>query len=169
MDLALDVCDTYFLDFIWAKLVPLSTFSPITKNASQSIPLTQIAWAHLISYLPHPQAPIDAPVTGTSAWPREYIPRQLISLTVLITLGIHLMYFVFAGLSYRYIFNHDMMRHPRFLKNQVKLEIQSSLRAFPAITLLTLPWFEAEVLGYSRLYDDVRTYGYFYFFASIPL
>ncbi|KAF8899919.1 hypothetical protein CPB84DRAFT_1779714 [Gymnopilus junonius] len=43
-----------------------------------------------------------------------------------------------------------MMRHPRFLKNQVKLEIQSSLRAFP-------------------LYDGLDTYGYFYLFVSVPL
>jgi lathosterol oxidase len=108
-------------------------------------------------------------VPAISAWPREYIPRQLISLMVLVLLGGHLLYFLFATLSYRYIFNHDMMRHPRFLKNQVQLEIQSSLRAIPVISLITVPWFEAEILGYSRLYEGVGTYGYVYFFASIPL
>ena len=61
------------------------------------------------------------------------------------------------------------MRHPRFLKNQVRLEIQTSLRAFPVMTLLTLPWFQAEVRGYSMLYDGLDTYGYFYLFASVPL
>jgi Delta7-sterol 5-desaturase len=35
--------------------------------------------------------------------------------------------------------------------------------------LLTLPWFQAEVMGYSWLYDDVGKYGWFYFFASVPL
>ncbi|KAF8348953.1 fatty acid hydroxylase, partial [Amanita rubescens] len=53
--------------------------------------------------------------------------------------------------------------------NQVKLEIQTSLRSFPGMTLLTLPWFQAEVMGYSKLYDGLDTYGYFYLFASIPL
>ncbi len=62
-----------------------------------------------------------------------------------------------------------MMRHPRFLKNQVKLEIQTSLKAFPVMTLLTLPWFQAEVMGYSKLYDGADTYGYFYLFASVIL
>lgn len=62
-----------------------------------------------------------------------------------------------------------MMQHPKFLKNQVKLEIQSSMRAFPMITLLTLPWFQAEVMGYSKLYDDVDQYGWTYFFASIAM
>lgn len=106
---------------------------------------------------------------ASSAWPRDYIPRQLLSLSVITLLGIFFLYFTFAGLSYHYIFNHDMMQHPKFLKNQVKLEIQSSMRAFPMITLLTLPWFQAEVMGYSKLYDDVDQYGWTYFFASIAM
>ena len=61
------------------------------------------------------------------------------------------------------------MRHPRFLKNQIRYEIQSSLKSFPATTLLMLPWFQAEVMGYSRLYDDVSEYGWLYFAFSIPL
>ncbi|KAG6333213.1 hypothetical protein ID866_5882 [Astraeus odoratus] len=61
-----------------------------------------------------------------------------------------------------------MMRHPRFLKDQVKLEIECSLKAFPMMTLLTLPWFQAEVMGYSRLYDDVNQYGYIYLVLSVP-
>jgi lathosterol oxidase len=93
----------------------------------------------------------------------------MLSLIFLTILGIHLLYFIFAGLSYQFIFNHDMMRHPRFLKNQVKLEIQCSLRGFPVMTLLTLPWFQAEVMGYSKLYDSVEEYGWFYFVASIPV
>ena len=106
---------------------------------------------------------------ASSAWPRDYIPRQLLSLSVITLLGIFFLYFTFAGLSYQYIFNHDMMQHPKFLKNQVKLEIQSSMRAFPMITLLTLPWFQAEVMGYSKLYADVDQYGWTYFFASIAM
>jgi len=60
-----------------------------------------------------------------------------------------------------------MMRHPRFLKNQVRLEISSSIRAFPGMTLLTLPWFQAEVMGYSRLYNDVGEFGWGYLVFSI--
>ncbi|KAJ7163937.1 fatty acid hydroxylase [Mycena crocata] len=174
MDFLLDICDTYALDSVWAKLVPLSAFA--VRNSSLAPPSSS-TWEHLVSHLPRPQFPLDmalwnhtqAFVPAISAWPREYIPRQLISLAVITSIGIHLLYFAFAGLSYHYIFNHDMMRHPRFLKNQVKLEIESSLWAFPGITLLTLPWFQAELLGYSRLYKDIETYGYFYFFASIPM
>ncbi|KZV90574.1 hypothetical protein EXIGLDRAFT_720267 [Exidia glandulosa HHB12029] len=102
-----------------------------------------------------------------SAWPRDHIPRQLLSLSVFTLVGIHVLYFLFATASYYFIFDHQMMRHPRFLKNQVKLEIQSALRAFPGITLLTLPWFLGEVRGYSRLYENVDEYGWAYLVFSL--
>lgn len=72
------------------------------------------------------------------------------------------MYFLFAYLSYKYIFNHEMMKHPRFLKNQVQLEIKTSLKAFPTMMALTLPWFVAEVRGYSKVYHNVDEYGWAY-------
>ena len=37
------------------------------------------------------------------------------------------------------------------------------------MTLLTLPFFQAEVLGYSRLYDDPNKYGYGYMVFSVFL
>ncbi|KAJ6468364.1 fatty acid hydroxylase [Mycena sanguinolenta] len=172
MDLVLDICDTYLLDSVWAKLVPLSAFTP--HNASSIAPTTT-KWSQLISYLPRPQFPGEGVYSAypllpsVSAWPREYIPRQLISLSAVVILGAYLVYFIFASLSYYCIFNHDMKRHPRFLKNQVQLEIASSIRALPMMSLMTVPLFEAEVLGYSRLYDRVDKYGTLYFFASIPL
>lgn len=157
MDLLLQIADDLVLDKVWAKLVPLSTPEQFQAlNSSITIPTS--FYASVIQPLPL-----------ISAWPREYIPRQIISLIILTTIGIHILYFLFAWLSYKFIFNHDMMRHPRFLKDQIKLEIQCSLRAFPGMTILTLPWFQAEVMGYSRLYDGLDTYGYFYLFASIPL
>lgn len=192
MDFVLDICDEYAFDKIWAHLVPLSAFAtqnslPINHglvNASSGFPpvagivAASSKWADFVSFLPHPPLPVElvtsadftaAPATLVSAWPRDYVPRQLISLTLLTLVGIHALYFIFAWLSYKYIFNHDMMRHPRFLKNQVKLEIQTSLKAFPVMTMLTLPWFQGEVMGYSRLYESVDEYGWLYLFFSIPL
>lgn len=189
MDLLLQICDSYFLDRFWANLVPLSAFATPPEfatsfNSSSTIlPVVASAskWTQFIARLPHPPITADslallyaqpgAPlsVPPVSAWPRDYVPRQVISLVVLTLIGIHIIYFLFAGLSYAFIFNHDMMRHPRFLKNQVRLEIRASLQAFPLMTLLTLPWFQAEVMGYSRLYDGVDTYGYLYLVLSVPL
>jgi len=173
MDLVLGVADEYLLDKAWAFMVPASVFmTPWVVNISQSSHTLQLtSWHHnLVSHLPHPPLPSTYdPHSPLSAWPRDYIPRQLISLSVVTLIGIFALYFLFAGLSYQYIFNHDMMNHPRFLKNQVKLEIQCSLRAFPGMTLLTLPWFQAEVRGYSKLYDSVDDYGLAYLLFSIPL
>lgn len=181
MDLVLDLLDTYLLDAVYAKVVPLSAFVASELQRSHNASATAVLpspsqWSKIVSFLPRPPISIDNASYSTlsqplqiSAWPRDYIPRQVLSLSIFTILGIHLLYFVFAGLSYKFIFNHEMRKHPRFLKNQEKLEIQSSLRAFPSITLLTLPWFLAEVRGYSRLYDGPDTYGYFYLFASAPL
>lgn len=189
MDLLLTICDDYFLDRVWAKVVPLSAFasSPeLAKSFNVTSPILPVfsstsKWAQIIAHLPHPPITADnvaslyahsvasQTMPQMSAWPRDYVPRQIISILVLTLIGIHILYFLFAGLSFTFIFNHDMMQHPRFLKNQVKLEIQSSLKAFPFMTLLTLPWFQAEVMGYSKLYDGLDTYGYTYLVLSVPL
>ena len=174
MDLVLRISDDLFLDKVWARLVPLSAFAtlpgpPQYTNGSLG------TWSHAVSFLPRPPlrvGDLSAYYSSShplSAWPRDYLPRQLISIITLTLVGIHILYFLFAGLSYKFIFNHEMMKHPKFLKNQVKLEIQTSLHSFPGMTILTLPWFQAEVMGYSKLYDGLDTYGYFYLFASIPL
>lgn len=175
MDLVLSLADEYLLDKAWGHIVPASVFAP-PPNISQSrvapflSPFLQQTHHHLVSLLPHPPLPThDTSLLTLSAWPRDYIPRQLISLSAITLIGIVFLYFIFAGLSYRYIFNHEMMNHPRFLKNQVNLEIQCSVHAFPGMTLLTLPWFLAEVRGYSKLYDNMEDYGLPYLLFSIPL
>ncbi|KAG6914991.1 hypothetical protein DXG01_014025 [Tephrocybe rancida] len=163
MDLVLHLADEYVLDNLWAKAVPLSAFVSSYPSLNSTISNATSTWSQLITHLPHPPIPTDDLASHLSAWPRSYLPRQLISLTVLTLIGIHVLYFLFAGLSYAFIFNHEMMRHPRFLKNQVKLEIQTSLWGFPGMMLLTLPIFQAEVMGYSKLYDGVDTYGFLLF------
>ncbi|KAJ3515899.1 hypothetical protein NLJ89_g1469 [Agrocybe chaxingu] len=185
MDLLLHIADDWLLDKAWARLVPLSAFSssPDLVNAANNtvkfVPLiTSSSWSQLVSYLPHPPLNHDdlaslyadaQTLSQISAWPRNYIPRQLISVFVITLVGIQVLYFLFAGLSYAFIFNHEMMKHPRFLKNQVRQEIQASLWAFPFMIVLTMPWFQAEVMGYSLMYDGVDTYGYTYLVLSVPL
>lgn len=154
MDIVLHFADEYFLDAVWASLVPLNDPAATDGPSHHSF---LAANATTIAFNPQ------------SAWARDYVPRQLLSLFVVTLIGIHVLYFTFAGLSYHFIFNHEMMRHPRFLPNQVKNEIISSLKAFPVMTLMTLPWFQAEVMGYSQLYDDVSDYGWLYLIFSVPL
>jgi len=61
-----------------------------------------------------------------------------------------------------------MKKHPRFLKNQVALEIKASIDAFAPLDALTLPWFLAEVRGHSMLYDNISDYGLTYAILSVP-
>lgn len=183
MDIILRVSNDLFLDRLWANVLPVSAFVDpellISVNSTSTLrhiaSLSSSKWSQIVSYIPHP--PLSEQILSSaaslvplaSAWPRDYIPRQLISLFFLTLVGIHLMYFIIAYLSYKFIFNHDMMKHPRYLKNQIKLEIQQSLSSFPGMIILTLPWFQAEVMGYSKLYDDVGTYGWPYLIFSVFL
>jgi lathosterol oxidase len=175
MDFVLEVADHFLLDNFYAKLVPASAFlAPPTVNGTV---WEHSAWQKLVSHLPHPPFPFPHEVYRTypeqflapaSAWPRHYIPRQCLSLIITTLVGVHLLYFLFSTFSYYFVFDHEMMKHPRFLKNQVRQEIAMSLRSFPVMMLLTLPWFEGEVLGYTKMYDNVDEYGWIWFFVSIP-
>jgi lathosterol oxidase len=49
-----------------------------------------------------------------------------------------------------------MMRHPRFLKNQVRQEIAMSVKGFWVLDLMTLPWFLGECRGYSKMYEGIE-------------
>lgn len=80
------------------------------------------------------------------------------------------MYFVFASLSYFFIFDKKTMEHPKFLKNQVSLEMKQANVSMPIMAVMTAPIFLAEVRGYSKLYDtSADGPGLWYDFAQLPL
>lgn len=110
------------------------------------------AWA-----LPYPGVSLSnsSYSKSTSLWPRDNIYRQVISILVITQLGATSLYLMFSALSYYFIFDSRLEYHPRFLQNQIRQEIKSSLSAIPAITILTLPLFLAEVRGKSLLYSKV--------------
>ena len=62
------------------------------------------------------------------------------------------MYFLCASLSYLFVFDHATFSHPKYLKNQVRLEIRQTLIALPIMAIFTVPFFLAEVRGYGKLY-----------------
>ncbi|KAL1738996.1 hypothetical protein HDZ31DRAFT_7776, partial [Schizophyllum fasciatum] len=114
MDVILPIADEYLLDSLWAKLVPLSAFAT-TPEAYEGLNSTLVPskWMQLVSHLPHPPLPEVAAYEAVSAWPRYYVLRESISITVLTLLGIHLLYFSTAWFSYNFIFDKRMMRHPK--------------------------------------------------------
>jgi lathosterol oxidase len=79
-------------------------------------------------------------------------------------------YYVFATLSYVFIFDKATFKHPRYIKNQIRLEMRQTNIAQPIMALLTAPWFLLEIRGYSKLYDAADDGpGSWYNFAQFPL
>jgi lathosterol oxidase len=80
------------------------------------------------------------------------------------------LYYLIATASYFFIFDHATFSHPKFLKNQVKLEMQQAMAAMPLMSLLTAVGFVLEVRGYSKLYDTTADGpGMWYNFFQLPL
>ncbi|XP_075402842.1 lathosterol oxidase [Tenrec ecaudatus] len=88
-------------------------------------------------------------------WPEDDIFRQTISLLIVTNIGAFILYFIFASLNYYFVYDHSLMKHPQFLKNQVAREIKSTVLSLPWISLPTVALFLLEVRGYSKLYDDL--------------
>lgn len=95
------------------------------------------------------------PYVYPASWPEGDIFRQIISLLIVTNLGGYTIYFFFATLSYYFVFDHSIMEHPQFLKNQISREITLTVWSLPWISIPTVSLFLLEVRGYSKLYDDI--------------
>ncbi|KAL1915690.1 uncharacterized protein VTP21DRAFT_6449 [Calcarisporiella thermophila] len=137
MDLVLELCDGFFLDSLYSRLFASEFMSSLAPSLAQA----------MLS--------------------RDFLLRQFLSLMLLVTVSAYLIYFLFAGLSYRYFFNHELMRHPKFLKGQLQMEIAMSVRSLPYLSLFTCLTFLVEVRGYSLLYSNVDEFGLPYLIFSI--
>uniref|UniRef100_A0A6U4NGD9 Fatty acid hydroxylase domain-containing protein n=1 Tax=Hemiselmis andersenii TaxID=464988 RepID=A0A6U4NGD9_HEMAN len=92
---------------------------------------------------------------------RSNIYRQFISIYLTVGIGGVLLYTFFSGASWLFLFDHNYLKHPKILKNQVRREIVTTLSSIPFMTLLTTPVFLLEVRGYSKLTEgmDLTTSG----------
>jgi lathosterol oxidase len=63
-------------------------------------------------------------------------------------------------LSYLLVFDHNTFKHPKYLKNQMRLEIYQAVTSIPVMTLMTVPFFVAEIRGHSYMYDTLANPGY---------
>ena len=94
--------------------------------------------------------------------------RQLLSLYLVTTIGGIIMYLTMATFSYVFIFDKSLMQHPKFLKNQVQLEIKYTLSVLPFMSIPTILLFLLEVRGYSKLYYKVEdVYGWLFVLFSL--
>ena len=93
--------------------------------------------------------------------------RQLLSLYLITSVGGIIMYMTMASFSYIFIFDKSLMQHPKFLKNQVWLEIKYTLSVLPFMAIPTILLFLLEVRGYSKLYYEVEgMYGWLFVLLS---
>ncbi|KAH7121448.1 fatty acid hydroxylase superfamily-domain-containing protein [Dactylonectria macrodidyma] len=145
MDAILEIADYFVFDKAYASAFPAPVFADNATVSSSSVPASS------------PDSLFPALVA--SAIPRDDIYRQCLSLFLIASFGAATIYFISAALSYHFIFDKRLEYHPRFLKDQKRLEVESSLFAIPIISVLTLPFFLAEVRGYSLLYTKVDEYG----------
>ncbi|KAI9294356.1 hypothetical protein K502DRAFT_324881 [Neoconidiobolus thromboides FSU 785] len=99
--------------------------------------------------------------------PPENLLRQYISLSIITAIFGFLFYFVTATLSYYFLFDKRLKLHPKYLPNQIELEIQYSIEAIIPMSLLTAPFFQLQINGYSLLYIRYCDYSLSYLFASI--
>lgn len=104
-----------------------------------------------------------------SVFDRTNYFRQLISMTIITCVFGFILYALTASLSYCFVFDKDTMNHPKFLKNQVKLEIKQALSAIPFMSFLTALCFIFELHGYSKLYWNVSDYPTWYLYFQFPL
>ncbi|XP_073871577.1 lathosterol oxidase isoform X2 [Macaca fascicularis] len=100
------------------------------------------------------------PYVYPATWPEDDIFRQTISLLIVTNVGAYILYFFCATLSYYFVFDHALMKHPQFLKNQVRREIKFTVQALPLISIFTVPLFLLELRGYSKLHDDLGEFPY---------
>ncbi|TIA88375.1 hypothetical protein E3P99_02644 [Wallemia hederae] len=164
MDAVLELCDHYFLDYTYAKVfpktpLPTCAYTPLDAPNCVSLNGTSSSMSGVEDATIH--------YDQLSQFARDSIIRQTLSLSVLTYVGIHLLYFLAAGLSYHFIYDKRVMRHPRFLPNQLRMEIDSSLSAFGPLTVMTVPWFIADVRGWSKLYENVNDHSWFYLGFSV--
>lgn len=160
MDIVLDILDTFVFDRCYASLLPDPSFGNSTLDFKP--PVNQ----HVGVYYPLQASDL----AYASLWKRDDMIRQGVSF-FLIALYVRpirpkqshnltnyrifawALYLIGSFVLYHTIFDKRMMQHPRFLKNQVAQEIAQGLSSIPVISLLTAPFFVAEIRGFSKLYD----------------
>ena len=79
-------------------------------------------------------------------------------------------YFVCSSLSYLFVFDKTTFKHPKYLKNQIRLEMKQTMISMPIMSIFTCPCFTAEVRGYGNLYDtSAEAPFYLYNYLQFPL
>ncbi|KAI1117120.1 hypothetical protein F5Y14DRAFT_404883 [Nemania sp. NC0429] len=164
MDVILEIWDTYLADYVFAHAHPARSTASSYLDAYN---MTASSWQYKPASAYIELEP--SKYAFMSAWDRDNIVRQAISLWSITVIFGCLLYFIFASLSYYFVFNKDNKAHPKYLKNQISMEIRQSVESFPGMALLTTVFWLLEVRGHTKLYDTPADGpGMWYEFLQFP-
>lgn len=128
----------------------------LTKRTPVDFVLDKIALLQNVNdvYGPPRYLPPSA-YTYASMFARDNLLREGINMFIMTAVFGWLLYFSVATISYFTVFDKKIFNHPRYLKNQMRLEMGLASRSIPIMVLLTLPFFLLEINGYLRLYGPI--------------
>lgn len=179
MDVFLEILDTYALDQFYAKVCPKDTCTFVNQlpkvlqnGASERSIVDSVlngTYAEMPDIYGQPFLLDPSPYINESGLARDNLLRQALTVYVVTWIFGYILYLGTAYFSYKFIYDHTNFQHPKFLKNQVSLEIKQALSAIPVMTAYTVPWFLFELRGYSKLYWKPDSYGWAYFVIQFPL
>ena len=101
------------------------------------------------------------------SWSEDCILRQAITTWFILLIFAWLLYLIFATFSFYFMFDHFLMKDPKFLPNQVRKEITYAVVSLFFMSFPTLTCVLFEIRGYSKLYLNPLEYGWAYLFSSI--
>ncbi|KAL1959993.1 hypothetical protein VTO42DRAFT_661 [Malbranchea cinnamomea] len=159
MDIVLEVLDTFMFDYLYAKVLPLKSDSLISSLPATGLNITQAALTGNNGWVYTPATTYlrvePSQYAYLSALARDNPFRQALSLFLITWIFGFIVYFGFATFSYYFIFDKTTFKHPKYLKNQVRMEIIQTMKAMPGMSLATVPFFLLEVQGYGKMYDSL--------------
>ncbi|KAK3692585.1 putative C-5 sterol desaturase [Podospora appendiculata] len=170
MDIVLEVADTFMFDYMYAYVLPAraAPYDYPSKLSANATAQAFSPWQYKPSTAFFSLEPSSA--AYASGLTRDNIYRQSFSFFLILWIFGFITYYVFATLSYIFVFDKKTLEHPKFLKNQVWLEIKQANAALPVMAMLTFPFLVAEVRGYSKLYDtSAEGPGTWYDYFQFPL
>ncbi|KAI9826222.1 MAG: c-5 sterol desaturase [Sarea resinae] len=172
MDIVLEVLDTFFFDRVYATLLPASSATVVANSFKDGAANATVTGPIPQNYQYHPSTEYfqlkPSQWAYMSAWPRDNIVRQSVSLYFITWFFGLVVYFVCATASYVFVFDKTTFYHPKFLKHQIRKEIKQTMISMPIMAIFTVPFFVAEIRGYAKLYDTTEQgpglwYNYFQF------
>lgn len=184
MDIVLEFADYFVFDKVYSTLFPSSLGSHIPESVSKNLKIgnfssTALDYSNFVpnaaslsgksdlldltrryleekdiyGYFPH-LLPESAYMYG-SIFPRHHWLREATSLLIVATIFGWLLYFSVASFSYYFIFDNAVFNHPRYLKNQMSLEIKHAMTSIPIMVFFTLSFWILELNGHSKLYMNI--------------